>query len=200
MKSHPKTIIAEADKLLLASQSLNYAKIVSHDLEEVAKLRVALFELKIRVSTDEALDLYATKLVSSNSGMGSSSTKMPFIDDKEIKERQARVCESLGVEGFDDRVGQVYNSFVGTRRMRIQEVPHRIGLPEFDVVISPDFAPNPGLHGIFISSQAVMSITLALDTSNDSKQWKVLKRKAFASQEEMLECATLMSAGFDVPD
>jgi hypothetical protein len=199
LKNPSITIIAEADKLLLASRSLNYAKIGAHDLEEVAKLRAALLDLKISNSNDDAIDSYAIRQVTRNSDLGGGS-KFLYQDDKEIKERRSRVCESLGNEGFEDRVSQVYNSFVGSRRMRIDEVPHRVGLPEFDVVIAPDFAPNPGLHGIFISSKAVMSITLALDESEDGKRWKVLKRKEFSSEDEMVECATLMSAGFDVPD
>lgn len=192
------SIITEADKLLSVSQSLDYTKIGSHDLAEVAKLKAALFDLKIRVSNDEALDGYATKQVIRTSRLNDRS--MMSSDDEEQKERRAQICESLGKEGFDDRVSHVYNSFVGSRRMRIEEVPHRVGLPDFDVVIAPDFAPEPGLHGIFISSKAVMSMTLALDESENGKQWMLLKSKEFSSEDEMIECATLMSAGFDVPD
>lgn len=199
MKDSSAAILAEAYKLLLASRSLDYAKIGSHDLVEVAKLKATLLDLKIGVSSDERLDGYATKPIKRGSGL-SGDSRTSYHDDDRIKGRQARVCESLGKEGFEDRVSQVYNSFVGSRRMRIEEVPHRIGLPEFDVVIAPDFAPNQGLHGIFINSKAVMSITLALDESEAGKQWKIVKTKAFSSEDEMIECATLMSAGFDVPD
>jgi len=200
LKDNSITIIAEADQLLMASQNLDYSKIASHDVDEVAKLKATLFALKIGVSNNESLDGYATKQSQVSSSGMDGETKSAFVDDEEGRERQARILDSLGQEGFDDRAGQVYNSFVKSRRMRFQEVPHRLGLPEFDVVISPDFAPNPGLHGIFINSKAVMSITLALDDSAEGKEWKVLKRKEYEGEEQMVDCATLMSAGFDVPD
>jgi len=191
--------------MLVASQNLDYRKILSHEADEIAKLRHSLAGLNIRWDSDSLGD-YASKQetrqysTDSTSKASSEGADTRAALDLDTVERQGQIIESLSAEGFSERSGNVYSSFVKSRSLPFKQVPHRIGLPDFDVVVAPDFAPNPGLHGIFISAGEVMSITLAIKEGNTAGQWQIEKQKDYSSEEQLVDYVTLMSAGFELPE
>jgi len=191
--------------MLVASQGLNYQKILTHDSEEIAKLRDSLLGLNIRWDSGSLGDYASKQEARQYSGNTAGEQPSGGVDtrsalDLDTVERQGQIIESLSDEGFSDRSGNVYSSFVKSRSLSFKQVPHRIGLPDFDVVVAPDFAPNPGLHGIFIGSGEVMSMTLSIIDGKTGEQWQIEKQKKYSSEEQMVDFVTLMSAGFELPE
>lgn len=205
MSTFSTQILDQADLVASACKTLNFKKIVAHDSTEVEKLKLVIKDLSIATAAqmDEDLADYA-KPAGGNAAQGSAAAKTaaPAAQTIESKEalmaRRQALIEDLSKEGFNDRVGKVYNSFSSERTITFKQVPHRRGLPPFDLVLAPDFAPVAGLHGIFLKDNEVMSIILAADGSGDS-EWHILKRKTFNDSDEMLELVTLIAAGFDLP-
>jgi hypothetical protein len=205
LRALSQKIINEAKKLLLVSQGLDYQKVLAHDGGEVEKLRNSLLGLNIRWG-DRSLADYANKLEAPPPGANSAVQKgSEGIDTQGVLSsntvaRQGKIVEALSEEGFSERSDCVYSSFVKSRSLPFKQVPHRHGLPDFDIVVAPDFSPNPGLHGIFISADAVMSITLAIVEGQSAQLWQIEKQQNYSSQEQMVDYVTLMSAGFELPE
>lgn len=210
MSSFSGTILGNANALLEASKSLDFQRIVDHEAEEVAKLRAVIESLSIqRKRSDEPLDNYASKQTGPVAGVD-----LPSLDDMELDSgtgddalsapsdaphtSRDEIMKALVAEGMDDRVGLVYNSFSDSRTLPFSQSHHRRGVPVFEVVSAPDFAPVAGMHGVFISNTEVMSIILPSD--NSSADWQILKRKAYSTADEMIEYMSLISAGFDLPE
>lgn len=211
MSSFSGTILGNANALLEASKSLDFQGIVDHEAEEVAKLRAVIESLSIqRKRSDEPLDNYASKQTGPVAGVD-----LPSLDDMELDSGMGddalsvsasdvphtsrdEIMKALAAEGMDDRVGLVYNSFSDSRTLPFSQAHHRRGVPVFEVVSAPDFAPVAGMHGVFISNTEVMSIILPADDS--AAEWQILKRKSYSTADEMIEYMSLISAGFDLPE
>ncbi|WP_145999066.1 hypothetical protein [Oceanicoccus sp. KOV_DT_Chl] len=206
MKSFSSVILEKADQLLAASKSLDYDRIALHEPEEVEKLQTVLASLQItKKRISESLDQYANKqqspvrelddldglMLEDSGGSDDKAAEASSGVDKEA------MLSQLADEGFGDRVGRVYNSFAGNRSLPFAQVPHERGLPEFLVVLAPDFTPVAGLHGIFITDKEIISMILPSDKANID--WTVIKSKGYSNEEEMIEFLTLIAAGFDVP-
>jgi hypothetical protein len=198
-------ILSEAKKMLHASQNLDYQKVLAHDGSEVEKLRHTLMGLNIH--WDNSLPADTVNLQKADEprlkkplervsrGPETQAAARPGK-----VERQAKIVHALLGEGFIGRSDNVYSSFVKNRSLSFKQVPHRNGLPGYDIVVAPDFAPIPGLHGIFISADEVMSITLAIVEGEAAGHWQIAKQKSYHSEKQMVDCVTLMSAGFEVPE
>lgn len=198
-------ILDQADLVASACKTLNFKKIVAHDPAEVEKLKSVIKDLSIATAAemDEDLADYAKPVADAVAqGRPAANKAAPAEQTIESKDvviaRRQALIEDLNKEGFNDRIGKVYNSFSSERTITFKQVPHRRGLPPFDLVLAPDFAPVAGMHGIFLNGTEVMSIILAAD-SNGESEWHILKRKTFNDPDEMLELVTLIAAGFDLP-
>jgi hypothetical protein len=77
-----------------------------------------------------------------------------------------------------------------------RDAPHKLGLPQFDMVVGPDYAPVSGYHGVFIGNQEVMSCVLPLPA--ESHQWQVRERQRFSDLTQVVDLVSLLSAGFPV--
>ena len=198
-------ILSQADVLLAASQHLDYPGIIAHKPMAVEKLKAVISDLRINSGgSSELLSDYASKQAGPG---GSQAQRAPPAADKggrvaesegAIKVRRQAMTQRLSGEGFADHIGCVYNSFSQSRSTPFNQVPHRIGLPPFDVVVAADFSPVAGMHGVFISANEIMSIILPSE-GGGATSWQVLSKKGFQNEEEMLEYVTLIAAGFDVP-
>jgi hypothetical protein len=210
MKPFSEEILAQADQLVAASKGLDYQGIVEHQPDEVACLHRVLAELNIERSVsantldsddttvsdpvpeqpEETLvtgDMLATE--SDAEGKGAVAADRLTI--------RSGIMESLSADGLEGRVGLVYNSVSKSRTSRFDGVHHHRGIPEFDVVIAPDYAPVPGMHGVFISATEIMSIILP--SGDPAANWQVVKRKGYQDRAQMMEYLGLISAGFDLP-
>lgn len=191
-KSSTTRLIDQATALLAVTRQLDYLKILKHDQHEVAKLRSLLGGLN---EGGAGMAHSAPKPVASEAGKGSD-------DDSSQREmlkanRQMAILEQLTIEGFSDRLGRVYNSRSEERSMEFRKVPHHKNLPEFDMIVSADYSPGEGVHGIIMTEHHVMSVFLA--APGEQNEWETLKSRSYDNMEEMGEYVTLMSAGFDLP-
>lgn len=202
MKSFSTIILEKADQLLAASKSLDYNRITLHEPDAIEKLQEVLDGLQItKKNIAESLDQYAQQQQGPIASVGElddlTSAEIAGSDVVNIVVQREQLLSQLVDEGFGDRVGQVYNSFASTRSLSFEQAPHHRGIPDFQVVMAPDFTPVAGLHGIFISATEIMSIILPSDSS--IADWAVLKSKPYNDADEMTEFLTLIAAGFDVP-
>ena len=201
-------VLKNADALLAAFKSIDFKKFLSHDAAEVEKLKGVLVSLQIALKRPtELLDQYASKpsapsgsdqgflpvlndLASLDATDKSSVVDMPFSGKDDI-------MEALALNGFASRAGLVYNSFSDSRTLAFDQAHHRRGVPPFEVVVAPDFAPVSGMHGVFISTTEIMSVILPSDNAN--ADWQIFKRKSFSCRKEMMDYLSLISSGFDLP-
>ena len=190
MKDATSEALKRAGKVVSGSRSLNYQRILRHDEEEVAKLNHLLKQLGgTHTKIDEPLENYA-----SHPEQGRPTER----DDSVKAERCKKMIVRLEQEGFGDRLGKVYNSFAKGRSVEFDRLPHRRGIPPFDLAIAPDFSPVAGMHGIFIAGDTIFSYNLPADTP-PTGNWELLKKKSFTTEDEMAEMVTLIAAGFDLP-
>jgi len=218
-------IIKRADTLVTASRTLDYQKIISHDEKEVQKLINILKVLDLDNASSASIEISPSTVkqgidvVATSSGDledDKASGDVEIVADEKItseggavleeqrgwdkqeedqKQRQQEVVAQLSDEGFAKRLGNVYDSMSDARSVPFSEVKHARGLPVFDMVLAPDFSPVSGLHGIFISPLEVFTAVLA---DPGDHEWKILKRRAYSSNEEMAKFVTLLSAGFEL--
>lgn len=107
------------------------------------------------------------------------------LTEKEKTIRRRRMyMELINDQGYGGRIGKVYMSRTDFPMKEFKAMKHRSGLPKFDMVLAPDFSPIDGVHGVFISQKAVMSIVLAYPQAQN--QWKVFESKPFRTPDEML--------------
>ena len=200
-----EVIIGDAEKLLLACKNLDYSLLAHHDAAEVSRLKQVLSDLSIVAHRSrEPLEDYANEQGGTTSEDGIQGGRENKIDGQTIESKEVVLArmqllvKELEGEGFGGRVGRVYNSFASDRSTLFKQVPHRRGLPPFDLVLSADYAPVAGMHGVFVTDKQLMSIILPADTQ-PSGDWQILKTTSYQGVDEMVEKVTLIAAGFDLP-
>lgn len=184
MKNISEIILRDAVKLVRDSQAIDYKQIVANNHREVEKLRVLLHSMRKGTSTgaqDRTQQVF----------------KQPISAPEDVTAVRKTIIQVLVEGGFENRLRQVYCSSSEKRSIPFKSVPHRRGLVDFSMVIAPDFAPQAGLHGIFITATQVYSALLANPAEN--KDWRVLKKVPYKSPNEMAELVTLLAAGFELP-
>ncbi|MCR8924240.1 hypothetical protein NO559_15775 [Dasania sp. GY-MA-18] len=192
-KPSVESLIERATALLTLTRQLNYSKILAHDSAEVKKLHTFLDRLKNSAPGEAG----AVELHNSTAQPKPDEAMAAPQSDQDQAGRQMAILEQLALEGFADRLGRVYNSRSEQRSMEFRKVPHRKNLPEFDMIVSADYAPGAGVHGIIITQHHVMSVYLA--SPEEQNEWEILKRRPYDTMAEMGEYVTLLAAGFDLP-
>ena len=209
-KNLARQVLDQADHLLSASRSLDYSGISAHDSRAVKQLREVLCQLGVpgwednlelvlspaEVRAPDTVEQGGEGLHRSKADLVSHNQSIEERKRKEQVARQKVLVEVLSQEGFGNRLARVYDSGNERRSCALKDVPHRHGLPGFEMVVAPDFAPLNGYHGIFITALEVF--TAVLPAPGEQHEWKILKRKEYQGVEQMAEYVTLLSAGFDL--
>lgn len=197
-------ILKNAEALLSAFKRIDFQKVLNHDVVEVEKLKDVLVSLQIALKhPTEPLDQYISKADSSGQSILplKNKTELNATDqynrlDSPFKGRDDMI-KALAAAGFAGRVGLVYSSFSDNRTLNFNQTHHCRGLPPFELVVAPDFAPISGVHGVFISTTEIMSVILPAD--NADANWQILKRKTFTDRKVMMDFLSLVLTGFDLP-
>ncbi len=200
MKDKRRELVVQAGRLLEVSQSIDYQLVIENDEDEVAKLHRGIESLDImpyRRRGDIEFASTDSRVARPGLDVGDSPRRDAAQERSEEATRRGEIMDQLNEQGFSERIGKVYDSFAETRSCSLADVPHRRGLPVFEMVIAPDFAPISGMHGVFVSNLEVMSVILPYP--GNEHDWEVLNRKAYSSLDEMGEYVTLLSAGFELP-
>jgi hypothetical protein len=183
-------LLSQAETLVALCKQLDYQQIIAHDAKAVAALQDAIRLIRGSLPIkDEALSDYAERQ--------SVHVAEPVVIDKAaLLERRRQFVEALGRAGLADRLGKIYASGAETRLIGFRDAPHKRGLPQFDMVVGPDFSPIAGYHGIFIGTQEVFSFVLPHPA--DDHIWQVRERHRFNALERMVDLVSMLSAGFPV--
>jgi hypothetical protein len=188
-KDHLRALFVRADEYLQRFNRLDYAAIIAHKPEAVAVLQEVVRSIRGALPRDsEALDGYAQPPQGRAKGV-------PDDDKSSMVERRRSFVEALSHSGLGARLGKVYCTQAETRVTAFRDVPHKTGLPQFDMVVAADYSPQAGYHGIFVAAHEVMSWVLP---SPYDRPWQLRERHGFASLEQMTELVGLLGAGFPV--
>lgn len=186
-KDEIQQLLSQAGDLVEMCKRLDYQQIIAHKPEAVAALKDAMRIIRGSINDNESLDDYASKQV----------VREPTPEEKAaLLERRRQLVEVLGHAGLAERMGKVYSTEASQRLIPFKDIPHKHGLPQFDLVVGPDFSPQSGFHGIFIGEQEVMSCLLPAPAG--SVQWQIRERHRFASLDQAVDLVGLLSAGFPV--
>ena len=180
-------LLRQAVDLVEMCKRLDYQQIIAHKPEAVAVLKDVVRVIRGSLGENESLENYASK----------QQVRERSPEDKAaLLERRRHLVEVLGHAGLAERLGKVYSTEVSQRLIPFKDIPHKHGLPPFDLVVAPDFSPQSGYHGIFIAEQEVMSCLLP--TPADTLQWQVRERHRYADWEQAVDLVSMLSAGFPV--
>lgn len=182
----------EADRVIRLCESLDFDGIVKHRPQAVSALQNVVRVLKLElpnIRTDEDLGNYAAA--------APKPKPVATEDDKaQLQARRRQMVEAMTQAGLGDRLGKIYSTRAEKRIQPFREVPHKMGLPTFDMVVAPDFSPEDGLHAIFIAGHEILSCILA--GADSTRPWQVRQKVRYANAEELVDIVSLMSAGFPV--
>ena len=152
--------------------AVDFSKIATHDTDEVSKLR----------GITEALERLAE---------GEDVDRVDGVDEVHNTDpRQAWITELMGLldnAGLSERVGRVFAIASGEERGRMKPldmVPHREGVPLYDLCLAPNYAPSEGAHALFISATGVFSAHAAQPFNRH--KWKILRSQRYDSDTELL--------------
>lgn len=193
-KENMKELIQRAEEFTRLCKSVDYQSVLAHDAAAVAALQDVLLVLKKTLPRGgEDLGDYASAQVGARPR---ASTPDSSAEKKALLERRRHFVEAFSQAGLGNRLGKIYSSVDDRRLLAFREVPHQEGLPQFDMVVAPDYSPVGGLHGIFIGSQEVMSCVLP--SPPESHQWQVRERHRFANNLQVVDLVSMLSAGFPI--
>ncbi|MFT3930804.1 MAG: hypothetical protein QM709_10970 [Spongiibacteraceae bacterium] len=185
-KDDLQQLLTQAGDLVEMCKRLDYQQIIAHKPEAVAALKDAMRIIRGSIN-NESLGDYANK----------QEVREPTPEEKAaLLERRRLLVEVLGHAGLAERMGKIYSTEAAQRLIPFKDVPHKQGLPQFDLVVGPDFSPQSGFHGIFIGEQEVMSCLLP--SSSEAVWWQVRERHRFTSLDQAVDIVGLLSAGFPV--
>lgn len=186
-KDEVQQFLSQAADLIEVCKRLDYQQIIAHRPEAVAALKDAMRVIRGTLGDTGSLSDFAEKPV---------VRELTAADKAALLERRRQLVEVLGHAGLAGRLGKVYSSEATQHLIPFKDIPHKQGLPQFDLVIGPDFSPQAGYHGIFIGEQEVMSCFLPASAA--SAQWQTRERHRFANLEQAADLIGLLSAGFPV--
>ncbi|MCR9277819.1 MAG: hypothetical protein NXH85_07565 [Pseudomonadaceae bacterium] len=154
---------------------VDLGRVVDHNDPEVRKLK------KVVEALDELND---GKLVGEIEGVDVEEPQdeaPPVIDERAA--RIARVLADLEAAGYAGRIGRVFLDSAGDMRPR-EIVAHSEGLPQYDMVVAPEYSPAPGAHAIFISDKGVFAAHVP-DPVNEHR-WRILRSRPFEDEPDLI--------------
>ncbi len=158
MPASNKQLLRQAELILSASKKIDYARLVSHDPDEVRKFKQLLAELALaKPQRDQSLSDFAEPAHAPRKPKVVDLETAEKRQKQQLQERRRDILAALEKDGFNERMGKVYDSSADSRSIAFKDVAHKRGLPPFDMVVAADYSPSAGLHGIFISAREIVS-------------------------------------------
>lgn len=149
------------------------------DLDEVAGHNPQAIE-KLAKVTDALGELSEGRNVEYIPGV--DEDEAPMMDAEQL--RRSQLMTALSDAGLAERLGRVYMQGQENPLTVIDLIPHRDGLPAFEVCLAPDHSPAEGAHGIFISERGVFSALIPEPVTRH--KWRILRSRPFDDFNEML--------------
>jgi hypothetical protein len=186
-KDNLRELFLQAEEFLQLFKRLDYEAIITHEPGAVAVLKDVVKSIRGRAGGIESLAGYVEQQ--------QAAAAESAADKALILERRRAFLEVLSQAGLGARLGKVYCTELEARSAPFRDVPHKLGLPQFDMVVAADYSPQGGYHGVFVASQEVMSWILPAPYE---RPWQLRERHRFDSLDQMAELVGLLSAGFPV--
>ncbi len=159
-------------------EAVDLQKIAAHDSSEISKLN----------TVNSALDdLSEGKIVAHVEGV---DEVMPEIDAEQ--QRKSDLFGAIASAGWVDRMGRVlYVSADGDAVKPLELIPHREGLPEFDICIAPMQRVSYGNYGIFVSGHGIFAASIGEPTSKH--HWRIDRSQPYDNTDELMRSISLFA-------
>ena len=151
---------------------LNLDGVADHDPEAIEKLS------KVTIALEQLSEGRNVEYVP-----GVDENEAPTLDEHQI--RRSELLAVLSKAGLGDRLGRVFLHGAVEPTTALDLIPHRDGLPDFDVCIAPDHTPAEGAQGIFVSQRGVFAALIPEPVTRH--KWRILRSRPFDDHGEMLE-------------
>lgn len=156
---------------------VDLTKVTDHDDPEVQKLNSVVNALE-SMSNGELVDHVP--------GLDSSiddPEEAPSMDPDTV--RTSLLLQELDAAGYAGRIGRIFFEGAADPEKPLEFIPHRDGLPDFDICLKPDFSPAKGAAGIFVSNRGVF-LSMVPDPVTKHR-WRILRSTPYADNKEMLD-------------
>jgi len=151
--------------------AVDLKKVAAHDSSEISKLSMV---------TDALSDLSEGKLVAHVEGV---DEVMPEIDAEQ--QRKSDLFAAIASAGWVDRMGRVlYVSAESDAIKPLELIPHREGLPDFDICIAPTQRVSYGNYGIFVSGHGIFAASIGEPASK--YHWRIDRSQPYDSMDELM--------------
>jgi hypothetical protein len=151
--------------------AVDLKKVAAHDGSEISKLGTV---------TDALNDLSEGKLVAHVEGV---DEVMPEIDAEQ--QRKSDLFAAVASAGWVDRMGRVlYVSAQSDAVKPLELIPHREGLPDFDICIAPSQRVSYGNYGIFVSGHGIFAASIGEPASKH--HWRIDRSQPYDSMDELM--------------
>ncbi len=122
---------------------VNFERIANHDVAEFKKLaKVSRAMNSLCIEKDDPVSVVG------------AAEEAPTFDEHQMK--RSELMKALDDAGYRDRLGWIYMSNFDDPIRPFDLIPHKQGLPAFDVCVAPEHGPPDGAQGIFISGEGFM--------------------------------------------
>ncbi len=153
-------------------EAVDLDKVVKHDTEEVDKLNSV---------TGALADLSDGKEITHVEGV---DEVVESLDP--AAERKVQLLSQMAAVGWSDRLGRVLFIEGGNTSLKpVELIPHRKGLPEYDICIAPEQAVGNGNFALFISANGVFSASVSEPTSKH--HWRISRSQPYESVQQLLK-------------
>ncbi|MEE4284002.1 MAG: hypothetical protein V2I41_18855 [Pseudomonadales bacterium] len=151
--------------------AVDLKKVAEHDSTELSKLGTV---------TDALNDLSEGRLVAHVEGV---DEVMPEIDAEQ--QRKSDLFAAIAAAGWVDRMGRVlYVSADQDSVKPLELIPHREGLPDFDICIAPSQRVSYGNYGIFVSGHGIFAASIGEPASK--YHWRIDRSQPYDSMDELM--------------
>lgn len=158
--------------------AVDLKKIAAHDSSEISKLN----------TVNSALDdLTEGRIVAHVEGV---DEVLPEIDAEQ--QRKSDLFGAIASAGWVDRMGRVLGVSAECDAVKpLELIPHREGLPEFDICIAPMQRVSYGNYGIFVSGQGIFAASIGEPASKH--HWRIDRSQPYDNTDELMRTITLFA-------
>ncbi|MBV1906631.1 MAG: DUF1552 domain-containing protein [Pseudomonadales bacterium] len=177
------TLLEDAKRAQSLMESLDLNLIVEHDESEIRQLNQVISELE-QIESAQAQPASESP---STPGQSSDTPKQqtPPEDAQPRTMEETDILTVVQNAGFGSRVGRVYFSGLDYPIKPLDYIPHRNGLPNFDVCLAPESAPAEAVQAIFVSERGVFCASITEPVADNS--WRIIRSMPYRSNDEMLD-------------
>ncbi|XOV83045.1 MAG: hypothetical protein ACFHXK_19605 [bacterium] len=151
--------------------AVDLKKVAAHDSGEISKLSTV---------TDALNDLSEGKRVAHVEGV---DEVLPEIDAEQ--QRRSDLFAAIAGAGWVDRMGRVLYVSAGEDSVKpLELIPHREGLPDFDICIAPTQRVSYGNYGIFVSGHGIFAASIGEPASK--YHWRIDRSQPYDSMNELM--------------